>query len=314
MFICVSSLVGCQTALQSAVKENDARAVKRELKAGASPYESAAAANLLWQLPVFPLALAGDVTRLAVNIGTLGIYGAIEDAITGNPRDEVSTLMGAVCSYGSDNAYEMAWEKKNPVVLFAFLASGKVNEQALKDWCLHHALSIRDDKAFAYCMAKGANPNGVVDDKTPLMIAIQTGNEEAARHLIGAGADINRLTKNYSCQFVAQEANQLSLYQSLGGVMVAQPLAPPIDCDMCVDGVVGWQMVNCSKCGGDGWIPSYDSGTYQETDVFGRPRTYYSGTKMDAGRNCFSCKAGKVRVPIKCTKCGGVGSISRYAQ
>ncbi len=160
--------------------------------------------------------------------------------------------------------------------------------------------------------------NGAYGDTNMLIAAIQNGEADKARFLVRkAGMNVNTPLHENSFQFIAQEAGQLPLYQELGGIMVAQPVAPPVDCPWCKDGYTSEYWVDCKNCldgsvtvsytyTTDNWYPGCDP-----NDPNTRGYTTHTGYKSVP---CSSCGGrGEVIHREGCTKCGSRGLISRYA-
>lgn len=316
------SMIGCQAPLYDAYKRQDVPALKRGLAAGEDP-NATEPANWWWKVPTIPLALAVDISRLCLGIATLGLYPELEYLIR-DSRTDWPFLTEYVCDYGSVSVAEAVEERcKYPYdpktcgdrevsVRVALLESGKVNSRVLLDWCLDYAVYKNDIYLAQKCLNKGANVRAVINDKTQLMKAIEAGNENMARLLIQYGANIHETTNHYSCQFLAQESGNLNLYKSLGGTMVAQPVAPPIPCSACGgDGILYSGLRACARCSGRGIAKETSYVSREEMDITGNMHRY-QGYESHYGR-CSSCSgSGNVTYSVSCDACNGVGSFPRY--
>lgn len=226
MAICAClSIVSCQTALYRAVDDDDAMAVRRELAAGANPYEKAPSSNWWWKGPMLPLAFTADVAEIGFIVGTLGVgvlilapfYGEIDQYIIAD-----FGLTEGVWKSGKVTPVDKALDNRSEAVCWALIESGKVHDQRLKDHVLHSSLMRHDYIRAAQVIAKGANPNTDRFCKSLLVDAFEKRDEETVRFLVKHGADINLRINGYGCRTVAEANNMLPLYKKLGGKMVTQ--------------------------------------------------------------------------------------------
>lgn len=172
--------------------------------------------------------------------------------------------------------------------------------------------NVLANKNYAY--AKKLMSMGVAPSSDMLIQAIKTGDATAARMLIDAGLSLNAPLYQNSYQFIAAEAGHLDLYIKLGGIMVSQPEAPPIDCPSCGgDGISGWSTARCGACGGGGTLSS----SYTKSNWYAgcdpndpNTRGYSTVTSESTCRSCGG--SGRVEVRIPCKKCEGKGKVSRY--
>lgn len=311
------SFIGCQAPLYDAYKRQDVPALKRGLAAGEDP-NATEPANWWWKVPTIPLALAVDISRSCLGIATLGLYPELEYLIR-DSRAEWPFLTEYVCDYGSESVAEAVEERckypydpktcsvSDAAVRVALLESGKVNSRALLNWCFGYAIYKNDTALTRTCLNKGVGMKPDGNDKTPLMLAIEAGSGDVARVLMQYGADIHETTRNYSCQFVAQESGQLDLYRSLGGRMVDQPVAPRITCKACNG--FGYEYDKCSKCGGDGKALFIYSEVREAVNPEWPDKIVYHYDRV----KCSRCAGkGRVRSSRPCSQCNGVGSFSRY--
>lgn len=321
------SFIGCQAPLYDAYKRQDVPALKRGLAAGEDP-NATEPANWWWKVPTIPLALAVDVSRFCLSLGTLGLYMELEEALGGS--DDFYLLSDYVIDYGSVSVAEVVEKNCMPQYSFydgysnprtcsardaavraAILESGKVNSPALRDWCFTYAISRNDAALARTCLNRGASMGPDLNDKTPLMLAIEAGSGDVARVLMQYGANIHETTRNYSCQFVAQESGQLDLYRSLGGRMVDQPVAPGIPCKACD----GTGYVACGRCYGSGKVqrPAYVS--TEVRDNYYLTEDVWKTVMVQSGyttTTCSSCSGSGRNKYSPCPQCNGVGSFSRY--
>lgn len=172
---------------------------------------------------------------------------------------------------------------------------------------------VLENKNYTY--AKKLMSMGVEPSSDMLIQAIKMGDATAARMLIDAGLNINAPLYQNSYQFIASEAGHLDLYVKLGGIMVSQPEAPPIDCPSCGGtGSAGWHTARCSACGGSGTRSSSytKSNWYAGCDPNDPNTRGYSTVTSES--TCSSCGGkGTVSWREPCKKCDGKGKVSRYS-
>jgi len=198
-----------------------------------------------------------------------------------------------------------ALKKNNTTYADKFISMGIKPDG--RDLCI-----VLANKNYAY--AKKLMSMGVAPSSDMLIQAIKTGDATAARMLIDAGLSLNAPLYQNSYQFIAAEAGHLDLYIKLGGIMVSQPEAPPIDCPSCGgDGISGWSTARCGACGGGGTLSS----SYTKSNWYAgcdpndpNTRGYSTVTSESTCRSCGG--SGRVEVRIPCKKCEGKGKVSRY--
>ena len=310
------TLAACQTPLYTAVESKNVYNVKRELASGADPYETAPA-NWLWKLPVLPVTYVVDMATILTTIGTLGLYGLLHDAIFG---DDARYLTHMLLEYGSVSPVDKAmswknWDKQQAEICYALAESGKVRDKDFLLACLKHALNAGAFDVSERLVSKGVRPT----DKM-LMDALRDGDAAVAEFLVKSGGmSVNSPLGGTSYQFIAQEAGQMPLYRSLGGIEVAQPVAPPIDCPMCVNGIYKERWVDCKDCMGGSkmyYTTEYVSSGYVGADPNDTVNTWsMTPTTVVKSSPCSTCNGvGDLPDHIMCGHCNGVGSFPRYAQ
>lgn len=310
------TLAACQTPLYTAVEAKNVYKVKRELAAGADPYETSPE-NWLWKLPVLPATYVVDMATILLSVGTLGLYGLLHDAMFG---DDARYLTHMLLDYGSVSPLDEAkswekWDHRQAEICYALAASGRVRDKDFQLACLKHALNAGSYDIAEKLVSKGARPT------TQMLInAIRNGDAAAAEFLVKSGGmSVNSPLNGTSYQFIAQEAAQLPLYRSLGGIVVAQPVAPAIDCPMCVNGIYKERWVDCKNCIGGSQLhltTKLVTSGYAGADPNDRANTWsMTSTPVLESARCITCD-GKGRLPdhIMCKHCNGVGSFPRYAQ
>ena len=323
--IAALSFMGCQAPLYDAYKREDVLAIKRGLAAGEDPYATRPS-NWWWKVPTIPFTVTVDISRSCLGIATLGLYPELEYLIRGSRQWPF--LTDYVGDYGSISLAEAVLKRcesyyrpeffsdKDVAIMVALLESGKVTDPKLRDWCFYCAICRNDAALARTCLNKGYRMVPNVNEKTPLMLAIEAGSGDVARVLMQYGASIHETTRSYSCQFVAQESGHLDLYRSLGGQIVDQPVAPRITCSTCKG--AGYEYDECSYCGGDGKVTSGGSvspgmvrdnyaSMVRGTDVYRIEAVYEFYEDL-----CGRCSGGRVLSSRPCPKCNGVGSFSRY--
>lgn len=304
------ALASCQTALYNAIDNNDAEAVRRELKSGESLTETAPASNWWWKIPVLPFAVTADIAETGLIVGTLGIGGLLvmpfyDHYDMRRAADELS-ITTAVWDYGKTTPLEKALEASEEVQ-WIILESGKAQSEKLANIVLTKALARRDYTRAAQVIQMGADPNMIQNDETLLINAFANKDEEKIRFLVELGADINKTTSTNSCQFIAQENNMLPLFIAMGGIMVDEPVAPPVQCIYCQGtGSGGMVDSDCLSCGGTG-------------------KTFYSNVELNTSLDvyetrrsssmCLACwGTGKMKMRASCSRCNGTGKVSRYVK
>lgn len=297
--VCLS-LTACQTPLYRAVQREDIAAVQRELAKGGDPEAKTPASNLWWQLPLTPVTVSLDIAWIIL-IG-----------MTGGPskNQELKLLTRALYSYGGDTAADIAVSK--PQIAYLLAASGKTENSATQAAGLKYALDKNDYAAADRLLSVGVRP--IADH---LLEAIKAGDATKARWLVNAGLSVNDQLYQNSYQFIAEQAGQLPLYRSLGGIVVAQPNAPLVDCDGCGgSGKVPPFDIRCSSCDGSGNKP----GSRRVVGTSTHFKEWLPGPGMNARYEvrkyvtydkCRNC-GGSGRVARACSKCSGSGKISRY--
>lgn len=250
----------------------------------------------------------GDFRDKLLNMAVMPDVSHLKVAIDANDYTSISKIQ----AYGVMPTREMmaqVIQSGNTVKMDCLLTGGAKPDST-------HLQTVLD--ANDYTSAQKFLKHGAAPTNDMLIKAIQSGDATKARFLVRAGMNVNSPLHENSYQFIAQEAGQLALYRSLGGKVVAQPEAPPVDCPSCKEGLVPNGTRRCGSCGGTG-SHSYSTTSYVQRGYAGcdpndpNNRGYETVTNWHT-TTCGSCSgSGRVTDYTKCLRCNGRGLISRYA-
>lgn len=222
-FALISSftLNSCHSTLYRAAKVGDVQTIREELKNGANPEGTASAANILWQIPAFPIVLTADVAQISAIIGTLGFYGNVI------PLIYEKELTPDVLYFRDKTAMEVALKNKQVESVSELIIGGASCNNKTKAYAVTQTAKKGDAQLLERLLQKGCNANHYcMGELPPLMQAIVHGHEESARILLAKGAifnDVSCKSDGVSCYEVAKKYNQLPLFLKLGGSVDMAP-------------------------------------------------------------------------------------------
>lgn len=347
------ALSSCQTPLYQAVRDNNSVAVRSHIAAGADPNETSPS-NWWWKAPMLPLTLAVDIFFWGADIigdstltGWMVRYGSVTPVEEAMKWQNWTTRQAEICYtmalsgkvYNSDfshaclshafstASYDMADKlmargvRPQPADLATVLRADRYDyadlilSKGIKPDSTHLRI-VLDKNNYTYAttlLQKGASM-----DSDMLVAAIKAGDATKARFLVKAGMNVNSPLRENSYQFIAQEAGQLPLYRSLGGIVVAQPEAPAVDCLYCeASGRVVSGSSLCLACFGSG-KQIHSSTTYTENGYAGCDpndpnNSGYTANTTYSSSSCSSCGgSGRHHKFSDCPRCKGRGKVSRY--
>ena len=343
----------CQTPLYVAVRDNNSSAVKNYMASGADPYETSPE-NWWWKAPLLPVTISLDILFAGAEVAIgdyvtahLVRYGSItpiEEAkswTNWNSRQAeicyTLALSGRVYDYDflhsclSHAFRTSAYDKADQIMargippLAADLSSVLQNNRY--DYAeLIMSKGVKPDSTHLrivldknnYTFAEKLLRNGALMNHNMLIDAIKAGDVTKARFLVKHGMNVNAPLNENSYQFIAQEAGQLALYRSLGGVVVEQPVAPLVDCRRCdASGRVVSSRDFCLPCLGSGkqysYTSSYTPNGYAGCDPNDPNNQGYSVNSEYIYYTCGNCDGeGSVKRYSNCPICNGKGKVSRY--